>query len=687
LDSTQKAKKYSEAALRLEAIIKSATDGIIVINEEGLIEEANQSAARLFGYDLDELLGHNINMLMPQPHREQHDSYIKNYLRTGVRKIIGIGREVEGLRKDGTRFPFRLSISEVKLEKRRIFTGIIYDLTEQKKAEKALWEEKEKAQMYFDLANTINVVLNPKGHIVELNKKGCAFIGKSEEEVVGKNWFDFFTKGEERKAVKAAFQEMMEGVTGLIPYYENAVYNQKGQLRYFSWHNNLIHDQNGKITGLITSGTDITERRLAKHALQKEKERAQRYLDVANTIIVVLNREGKVELLNNKGCEMLGYQEEEVLGKNWFELVISPEERLDVRETFQQLVENRPDVPEYYENEVVTHQGLHKLIAWHNAVIQDENGRPVATISSGIDITEQRAAERRIEKMNAELEERVEIRTEELAEAVNQLLNINKQLKFEIQERKAAEAALRKSEQELRRAYEREKELSELKSRFVSMASHEFRTPLSTILSSADIIEEYMQTEQQSRREKHTARIKSAVANLTGILNDFLSLSRLEEGKIEHQPVEFEISQFCREEVIDELQGLLKEDQQIRCQGIDGEREIHLDKKFLKNILFNLLSNAIKYSAPGTHIDLTMSIEKKHLLIKVEDQGIGIPEEEQQHLFTRFFRARNVENIQGTGLGLNIVKKYVDLMEGHITFESKLEEGTTFDVRIPLKRP
>lgn len=684
LDSTQKAKKYSEAALRLEAIIKTATDGIIVIDERGIIEQVNESAARLFGYGLDELLGHNISMLMPQPHRGRHDSYIENYLQTGIRKIIGIGREVEGLRKDGSRFPFRLSISEVKLKDRHIFTGIVHDLTEQKEAEKALREEKEKAQMYFDLANTINVVLNPEGEIVELNNKGCAFIGQTEEEAIGQNWFNLSVKGEERATIIGTFQRMMKEEIDLIPYYENAVYNQNGELCYFAWHNNLIRDREGKISGLITSGTDITERRLAGQALKKEKERAQRYLDVANTIIVVLNREGKVELLNHKGSEILGYPEEEVLGADWFELVIDPEERPEVRQTFEQLMEGRPEATEYYESEIVTRRGRHQLIAWRNAVIQDEEGHPTATISSGVDITEQRAAERRIEKMNAELEQRVEMRTEELAEAVNQLLNINKQLEFEIQERKAAETALRKSERELRRAYEREKELSELKSRFVSMASHEFRTPLSTILSSADIIEAYQKTEQQERREKHTNRIKSAVANLTGILNDFLSLSRLEEGKIQHQPVEFEISHFCHEEVIDELQGLLKEGQRIRCHGIE-ERKVYLDKKFLKNILFNLLSNAIKYSDPGDPIDLTMFLKNDQLLITVQDRGIGIPEEEQQHLFTRFFRAHNVENIQGTGLGLNIVKKYVELMNGHITFESKLGEGTTIEVEIPLE--
>jgi signal transduction histidine kinase len=277
----------------------------------------------------------------------------------------------------------------------------------------------------------------------------------------------------------------------------------------------------------------------------------------------------------------------------------------------------------------------------------------------------------------------VEGRTEELASAVNQLLDTNKQLKREVQERQAAENALRESEQEIRNALEREKELSELKSRFVSMASHEFRTPLSTISSSADLIEAYKKDEQQEKRERHTNRIKSAVVNLTNILNDFLSLSRLEEGKIEVNSVLFNLEDFCNE-TLDEITVLLKPGQTINRHKHTEQTSIYLDAKLLKNILFNLLSNAIKYSDIDKPIDCFIKVEGSTLKIRVTDQGIGIPEEEQQHLFSPFFRAHNVENIQGTGLGLNIVKRYVDLMNGEISFESKTGKGTTFNVVIPL---
>lgn len=547
---------YSDIVLKLNAIIETAIDGIISIDEGGRIELANPAAAQLFGYEISELLGQKINMLMPKPDATHHDNYIQNYIQTGKRKIIGIGREVKGLRKNGSVFPMRLSISEVKLHDRRIFTGIVHDLTEQKNIEQKLKEEKERTQQYLNVANTIFVVINRDGQVTMLNRKGCEVLGLCTEDIVGKNWFEVAVAPASTDTAIAGFRQMMSG-------------DSEGSLEYQEYE--ILHSENQK----------------------------------------------------------------------------------------------------------------KRLIAWHNSLIRDEEGQAKEVISAGVDVTDHRAAEQRIIRLNAELEQRVEQRTEELAAAVNQMLETNRQLKKEIKEREAAENALRANEQEIRKALEREKELSEMKSRFVSMASHEFRTPLSTILSSADLIEAYAKEEQQSKRERHTNRIKSAVVNLTNILNDFLSLSRLEEGKIDVHPVEFDLKEFCAE-TLEEISILLKPGQTIHRNENTETHTIYLDKKLLKNILFNLLSNAIKYSDAGKPIDCHVSVNKQSLHIRIADRGIGIPEEEQQHLFTPFFRAHNVENIQGTGLGLNIVKRYVDLVQGAIGFKSESGVGTTFYIDIPL---
>jgi len=239
----------------------------------------------------------------------------------------------------------------------------------------------------------------------------------------------------------------------------------------------------------------------------------------------------------------------------------------------------------------------------------------------------------------------------------------------------------KRAEEEMRRALKKERELNELKTRFVSMASHEFRTPLSTILSSVSLIDRYTASIEEPKRVKHVERIKSSVRNLTGILEDFLSLTRLEEGHVDPRPEWFDPSPFLSS-VAEEVEGLTKENQKIDFQSSGGE-EVFLDKHLLRNILTNLLSNAIKYSGSGTTIRVTAEVSQAHFTLSVADQGIGIPEVEQAHLFERFYRANNASNIQGTGLGLNIVQKYISLMNGNISFESRENEGSTFTVSCP----
>ena len=238
----------------------------------------------------------------------------------------------------------------------------------------------------------------------------------------------------------------------------------------------------------------------------------------------------------------------------------------------------------------------------------------------------------------------------------------------------------KKAEKQVQRALEHERELSELKSRFVSTASHEFRTPLGTILSSVSLLSKYQSDDQQIKREKHIQRIKNSVHNLTGILNDFLSLDKLETGVVEGNPVSFELPAFVKE-TCDQVIPTLKKAQRLDYNH-RGRTEVNLDKQILNNILLNLLSNASKYSGEDAKIEVNSIFENGKIEIKVSDNGMGISHEDKKHLFERFFRAKNTTNIPGTGLGLNIVKKYVDLLDGSIEVDSVLGEGSTFTVKI-----
>jgi len=267
-----------------------------------------------------------------------------------------------------------------------------------------------------------------------------------------------------------------------------------------------------------------------------------------------------------------------------------------------------------------------------------------------------------IRKLNAGLETKVEQRTLILREALQEL---------------------ERSQKELNEALDKEKELNEIKSRFVSMASHEFRTPLSTVLSSAALLGRYTQNEDQEKRDKHIRRIKDSVKHLNTLLEDFLSLGKLEEGKVKAEPAQFVIKDFL-DEVIEEMRPLAKDGQEIACDFPAGNATFVSDKRLLKNILINLLSNAVKFSPEGAVIHLDASLSKDgRLKLYVRDKGIGISEEDQQHLFSSFFRGANALNIEGTGLGLHIVKRYLDLLYGSIYLQSALNEGTTITIDVP----
>jgi signal transduction histidine kinase len=242
---------------------------------------------------------------------------------------------------------------------------------------------------------------------------------------------------------------------------------------------------------------------------------------------------------------------------------------------------------------------------------------------------------------------------------------------------------LKKTEQKLKKALRKERELGELKSRFVTMASHEFRTPLSTILSSAYLLAKYTTTEDQPKREKHIERIISSVNILTDILNDFLSLGRIEEGKITLRPAMSKVNVLVNG-IINEIKPLFKNGQTIDYNH-RGEEMIKLDIGLLKHIILNLLSNAIKFSFENSLIELKTVNDDKKFLLSIKDHGMGISKEDQQHLFERFFRGTNVTHIQGTGLGLHIVYRYAELMNGKVQCKSELEKGTEFIVTFEKK--
>ncbi len=393
----------TEKAALLHAIIENAIDGIITIDDRGLIESINPAACKLFGYTIDEVIGKNVSLLVPHPDKEKHDEYIARYQRTGEPHIIGKGRDVKGLRKDGTMFPFRLGVNEVKSAGRVIYAGFVHDLSKEKEAE----------------------------------------------------------------------------------------------------------------------------------------------------------------------AQILHYA--------------------------------------------------------------------------------------------SQLEKLVEERTNSLQQSV---------------------VELQTAKETVSKSLEKEKELNQLKSRFVSMASHEFRTPLSSIQLSASLIEKYMQQGDGTNVSKHVSKIKNSVGNLTTILDDFLSLERLEAGKIETNFTKFDIVKLS-EEITEEMQLMAKREQHIIYQHTGLQSTVLLDQNLLRNCIVNLISNAIKYSGENTFIEFNTELSDNECIVTVKDNGIGIPQTDHKHLFEPFFRANNTGTIPGTGLGLNIILRYATLMGGLVDFSSHVNQKTVFTLNFP----
>jgi len=242
---------------------------------------------------------------------------------------------------------------------------------------------------------------------------------------------------------------------------------------------------------------------------------------------------------------------------------------------------------------------------------------------------------------------------------------------------------VKEAEEKTRQALDKANELSELKSRFISMASHEFRTPLSTILSSLNLMMKYKDLNEHLKFASHGAKIKNSIINLTEILEYFLSVEKLDSGHFKIEPTSFDLVDFINTN-IDEVVNDLKDKQRIVLQLSLKKIMINHDKKIIRTIWQNLITNAIKYSPENGEIIVHLLALGDRFILSVKDNGIGIPENEQKNLFERFYRANNASNIQGTGIGLNIIKKYIELLGGSITFTSILNEGTTFTVNLPL---
>jgi PAS domain S-box-containing protein len=377
--------------------------------------------------------------------------------------------------------------------------------------------------------------------------------------------------------------------------------------------------------------------------------------------ILISDNTGKIITVNPAVERIFGYKNEELIG-NKIEILV-PNRYAEKHKTHRKNYYKNPAPRSMGERDDIygrRKDGTEVPLEISLSQFGSSNNGEKFTIAFIIDISNRKIAELKQKEYSAQLKKEVELRTIKLREVIGDL---------------------EKTKASLYKSLVKEKELNMLKSRFVSTASHEFRTPLTTILSSLSLIKKYGELNKPEMQEKHMERIRSSANNLTDILDDILSISKLEEGKIQLSIEEFDIKAFTSE-IVNEMQYEAKKGQEIHYHHEGEELNVMLDKKILRHIMLNLLSNAIKFSDEPKPIKVNTSVSKRGIKIQVEDEGIGLSETDQKHLFERFFRGQNASSIKGTGLGLYIVSKYVELLGGKIEFKSKLKEGTTFFINI-----
>ncbi|MBA4848886.1 PAS domain-containing sensor histidine kinase [Emticicia sp. BO119] len=378
--------------------------------------------------------------------------------------------------------------------------------------------------------------------------------------------------------------------------------------------------------------------------------------------ILIADKQGKIVRVNPSGAEMFGYEPEELADLMIEDLI--PNRFRQMHTAHRMNFNEHPHARSMGSGmDLYAKRKDGSEFPVEISLSPYQNSKGAYVIAFVIDISIRKIAENKLVSYKNELEVEVEERTLVLKEAIQKL---------------------EKTKDELDRALKREQEVNLMKSRFITIASHEFRTPLATVLSSLSLVEKYGDLDENEKRDKHIHRIKSSVRNLTEILNDFLSLNKLEEGKVVVTPESFAINELV-DEIGQQMQGIAKKGQRIDCicEALNDSYEVRLDAKLIKNIVINLISNAIKFSPENSSIQIKGLLTDSQVIISIKDEGIGIPEAEKKHVFERFYRMSNAEAIQGTGLGLSIVNQYVLLLKGKIDFTSEVNKGTEFIITLP----
>ena len=611
-----------------EAFFNHSLEGILVLNEDHIIKFSNFEAEKILRFPKHELSNQRFADKVPANFQEECDVLCCRAFeeKTTIQTIVALHNENKAFFEVRLRYHFHPELGSLVIV-------IFYDVTHRLKIEQDLEEERK---LYINILEEMTdsfISFDHDWHYTYINEKALQFFDKN------KNKADYIGKvlWEVAPGIISTFEEqyrhVMEKREPSVFYTDKLLMNHWFEIRAFP------HDG-----GIAVLYRDSTEQKQREQELERSNKRfAVAFCSSPIASAILRFKDGCFIDVNTSFTELFGYDCIELLGTNIFDLGIFDSCSEKERKKLMRKLKNSRMIK---DSEIISKTKTGALIYTSiSAELINLYGES-HILASAIDITEKKKKESSVDRLNEILEKKVYERTIELTQAL-----------------------------------EREKEGNDLKSRFVSTASHEFRTPLACLLTSVSLLEKYIGPENQHNVVRHLNKIKSSVNTLTDILNDFLSLDKLEHGKVQISGDSFCMKKIL-ESIIDEMNLILKKGQYIRFVH-SGEDVIFQDKKIIYNALINLISNAIKYSPENKCIEILLEVKKSKVICNIKDGGLGIPESEQKNIFSLFFRARNVETIQGTGLGLAIVKKYMELIGGKIYFTSIENEGSVFTIEFP----
>lgn len=609
----------------------SISEGVIIVDDNQTIVEINAAAEVIFEYKKEELIKKKLNLLLPSNYHKSHDTHFNTFIKKGKKRAMGESSDIFGLRKSGDIIAIEVELNPFTIYHKHYVMALIKDVSQRKQMEKDLMLKSSALQS----ANNGIVITDAQKEdnpVIYFNPAFQRLTGYSSKEILNHNCRFLQGKDRDQEPLKKLREAIDKGESCQVTIRN---YKKDGTLFWNDLYIMPIINKKGVLTNFIGIQNDVTKR---KKAEAERNHFSNIFHESLNEIYVFDAKTLKFTNANYGAQKNIGYNLKEL--RNMTPVDIKPNyNETQYRKEIKVLDNKNVDKIEF-ETIHQRKSGSTYPVSIH--LQRTKLGERELYVAIVLDITEQKNYTEKLEKTVFE-------RTKELSVALAS-----------------------------------EKELNELKTKFLSLVSHEFKTPLSAIQTSAILLGKYQLENQQPKRDKHIKTISDKIVFLNNIINDFLSLEKLEKGKATYKFTTFKLSKVINE-VVYNANMVLKEGQKINYPENIDDISLYQDEKILELALTNLVNNAIKYSSEHAIIDIEIVQNKEVTIFKVKDNGIGIPEKDQKNIFQRYFRAENVLLTQGTGIGLNIVKDHVENLNGNIYFESTEQKGSVFTIELPNK--